>query len=154
MITGGLHHLLNVFRGGELAPEDRAVLLEEVFVAVAGRAVSADTNINPREVETVQRLYKRAFGGEIAASAVRSAANSELFETTPLVSYVKAAGRRLSGEDKHLICDSVREIITADGRVGKWEIDFFNQMADALRMTPAQIAGLFQQDPRPRGRRS
>ena len=142
MITGKLHNLLNVFRGNEISDEEKAVLLEEVFVTVAGRAVSADTNIDPKEIATVQRLYSETFGGEIEAGAVRSAANSELFETTPLESYVKAAGKKLSGGDKFIICDAVRHVVNADGRVGKWEIDFFNQMATALNMTPAEIAGL------------
>ena len=145
MISGRLHNLLNVFRGGTLLPEDQEELLEEVFVTVLGRAVSADTNINPAEVEAVQRLYQERFGESIEASAVRSAANSELFETTPLVSYVKAAGKNLSPADKFLIMDSIKHVVRADERVGKWEIDFFNQIANALNMTPAEIAGLAEE---------
>ena len=142
MITGKLHTLLNVFRGGEISAEDKAVLFEEVFVTVTGRAVSADTNINPAEVETVQRIYKEVFGEDIQASTIRSAANSELFETTPLENYVKAAGKKLTGADKYVICDAMTQVVNADGKVGKWEIDFFNQMATAMKMTPAEIAGL------------
>jgi uncharacterized tellurite resistance protein B-like protein len=145
MITGRLHNLLNVFRGGTLSPEDREELLEEVFVTVLGRAVSADTNINPTEVAAVQRLYEDRFGETIEASAVRSAANSELFETTPLVSYVKAAGKNLSTADKLLIVDSIKHVVRADERVGKWEIDFFNEIVTALNMTPAEIAGLVEE---------
>ncbi len=142
MITAKLQNLLSVFRGNEISDEEKAVLLEEVFVTVAGRAVSADTNIDPKEIAMVQRLYTETFGGEIEAGVVRSAANSELFETTPLESYVKAAGKKLSGEDKFIICDAIKHVVNADGRVGKWEIDFFNQMATALNMTPAEVAGL------------
>lgn len=142
MVTGRLHNLLNVFKGNEISPEEQEQLFEEVFVTVTGRAVSADTNIHPNEIAMVQQIYKEVFEKEIEAGAVRSAANSELFETTPLESFVKAAGKKLTGVEKYMICDSIKHVVNADGKVGKWEIDYFNQIATALKMTPAEVAGL------------
>ncbi len=97
MITGRLHNLLNVFRGEKISDKDYRALFEELFVTLLSRATSADTNIAPSEIETVQRVYKKVFGEEIETSVIRTAAKSEIFEQTPLESYVKAAGKKQNG---------------------------------------------------------
>ncbi len=144
MTESPLQSLLNVFRGDKGKSNDDGELSEQLFLSVLARATSADTNIAPIEIKTVQQLYEEVFGEKLEASAVRTAAKSEIFEKTPLESYVKAAARKLSSTNKQVICRSLQRVLVADGRLGEWEIDFFNQMINALDMTPAQIAGLVQ----------
>lgn len=142
MSDGPLKSLLNVFRGDKSKGDDDGTVLEELLVTVLARATYADSNIAPDEIETIQQVYQQAFGKSIEPSAIRTAARSDMFEETPLMSYVKAAGRKLSGKDKYLVCNSLRQVMAADERLAHNEIDFFNQVINALDMTPAEIAGL------------
>ena len=146
MSIGQLQNLLRAFRGEKSTGDDNGTLLEELFVILLSRATSADTNIAPSEIETVQRVYKEVFGNEIETSVIRTAAKSEIFEQTPLESYVKAAGKKLSSNDKQLICRSMLKVMAADERHSPMEIDFFNTMVKALDMTPAEIAGFVSVD--------
>ena len=141
MGDGRLQSLLNVFRGKESTDEDYDAYFEELFVTVLARATSADTNIEPREIKTVQQLYEEVFDKELESGAVRTAAKSEIFETTPFETYVKTAGKKLKSTDKHLLCRSVLQVMAADDRHSQMEIDFFNQVINGLDMTPAEIVG-------------
>lgn len=139
MSISRLDNLIRFFKGES---GDKDTLLEELFLTVLGRATSSDTNIEATEIETVQALYKEAFGKEVEAGEVRHAAHSEIFEKTPLISYVKSASKQLSGDDKKLICSSLQKVMQIDGRVSPKEVDFFNDVVGALGATPAELVGL------------
>ena len=142
MSIRGLENLLRIFKGESSDGRDKDTLLEELFLTVLGRAISSDSNIAALEIETVQKLYKEASGKEVEAGDVRHAAQSEIFERNPLESYVKAARKELSNDDKQLICRSLQHLIAVDDHLNPLEIDFFNKMIGALDMTPAEIVGL------------
>ena len=142
MSIGRLSSLLGLFKGDSTAGKDKQTVLEELYLTVLGRATSSDTNIDPDEIEEVRKLYSSAFGKEVEAGEVRLAANSEIFESTPLESYVKAAQKVLDTKDKQLIADGIKQVIGADGRTSPREAEFFNQMVAALNMTSAELVGL------------
>jgi uncharacterized tellurite resistance protein B-like protein len=47
--------------------------------------------------------------------------------------------------DKVETVQALAEVINVDGRVSSLEIDFFNEVAEALALTPAEIMGLNQE---------
>ena len=45
-------------------------------------------------------------------------------------------------KDRADIAQALAEVIKADGRVSTLEEDFFNSVANALSLTPAQLVGI------------
>ncbi|MFN3231876.1 MAG: TerB family tellurite resistance protein [Alphaproteobacteria bacterium] len=143
MSIGALDNLMNFFKGGSNdTPEQKAALMEELFVTVLGRATSSDTNIDEAEIEAVRQIYQETYGKPIEAGEVRRAAHSEIFEKTPLQSFVRSASKRLDSEDKKLISRSLQQVMGADGRLSPKEVEYFNNVISALNMTPAELVGL------------
>lgn len=124
------------------AKVDESELTREAFLMVLSRATSADSNIEPVEVETVQKIYQATFGEEVSSGDVRTAAKSELFETSPLEKNLRAVSDRIGSSDRQLIATSLSQIIRANGEVSPREVDFFNTVAGALGLSPAELVGL------------
>ena len=135
----GFGFIEKLFRGGD---SDRAELLKEVLVMVLARAANADSSVTSIEVETVRRIISREVDDDISAADIRIAAASEIFERAPLSAYLRAATRSLLPGERTTILRCLSEAITSDSHVSWGEVDFFNMVADALRATPAEIAGL------------
>lgn len=142
MSIASLNNVLKIFRGGEPTPEEQRQLVKEALLMTLARASSADTNIHPVEVETVQRIIKEVTGEEVSAADIRVAARSELFENTPLEKCLARIGRKLKAADRALIARSLAEVIRSDVKVTRYEVVFFDKIANALAVTPAELAGL------------
>jgi len=134
--------VLKFVRGGEPDPEEKKQLFKEVALMALARATSADTNIQGVEVETVQRILRNATGEDVSIADIRLAAHSEVFEKEPLEKYLSGVGRKLDVGDRVSIMLSLAEVIRSDERVAQFEIDYFDMVANALRATPSEIAGL------------
>ena len=85
---------------------------------------------------------QRETGVEIRSHDVGKAALTELYESTPLRKYLSSVRRQLSPVDRVSIVRLLAEVIKSDTEVSVLEVDFFNMVADSLRTTPAEIAGL------------
>ena len=141
-------NILKFVRGGEPTPEEKKQLFKEAALMALARATSADTNIHHLEVEAVQQILKRVTGEEVSVADVRVAAGSELFEKQPLEKYLSGVGRKLEAGDRMTIMHSLAEVIRSDERVSRFETDYFDMVANALRMTPSEIIGLVAAAPR------
>lgn len=128
-----------IFRQTESEPNK---LFEEVLVLTLARASHADSNVSGIEVEKVQSIIARETGSDVSEADIRVAAGSELFESAPLSSYLRAATRGLKSSQRAKILQGLLEAIGVDDHVSPGEIDFFNMVAESLRATPAEIAGL------------
>ena len=106
------------------------------------RASSSDSNTHPVEIETVQKIVKKATGEEISAADVRVAAASELYETAPLERYLASCGQRLNATSRVTTVQALAEVIKSDTEITALEIQFFDMVARALSVTPAELAGL------------
>lgn len=106
------------------------------------RAASADSNTNPCEVETVQRVLKDATGEEVSLADIRVAAASELYETAPLEKYLGSVAGSLTASDRATVARSLAEVIRSDIKVGEEETAFFNTVVGALEISAAELAGL------------
>ena len=137
-----LSNVINIFGGKEPTEESKQELFKESLLMTLSRASSSDANIDPVEVETIQGILKREIGDEISKADIRVAANSRIYETAPLKKYLASARRTLDAEDRARIVSSLAEVIKSDCRISVLEIDFFNDVADALELTPAQLVGM------------
>ncbi len=106
------------------------------------RATNADSNIKNIEIDTVQQFIKETTGEDVAHSDIRVAANSKLFESAPLDSYLVSASKVLTLEQKLSLLRSLIGVIKSDERVTAREIKFFNAVTEALQVTTADVLGL------------
>lgn len=125
--------------------EDDAVqqeLYSELLYMVLTRAAAADSNLDSVEVSKIQAILESAIDKEVTASEVRTAAITSLYNDAPFEKYVRTAARKLNLERRLAVCDAVKQLLQSDGIVGVLEADFFNSVAGALELTPAELVGL------------
>ena len=146
MSISNFSNILKIFGGGEPTAEEKKELFKEVTVMALARATASDTNIKPVEVETVRLIIERVIGDQVSEAEVRVQANSKLFESEPLEKYLARAGRVLDVTDRITIAEALAEVIVSDEKITAKETTFFNMVADAFQLTPAELAGLIVND--------
>jgi len=142
MSIADLSNVLKIFRGTDLTPEEEKQLFREVLLMTLARASSSDANIAPVEVETVQAILEKTTGKDISAASIRVAAASDLYETASLEKFLSSCGRKLDATSRVTTVQALAEVIKSDTRVTSREVDFFDMVARALAVTPAELAGL------------
>ena len=142
MSIASLGGVLKIFGGSEPTPEEQAQLAKEVMLMTLARATSADTNIKAVEVDKVREVLLAHTGEDFPAADVRVAAQSAIYESAPLDKYLASSAKKLPVKDRADIAQALAEVIKADGRVSSLEEDFFNNVANALALTPAQLVGI------------
>ena len=140
MIQSSLTSLLNLFQRG--SSEEQQALFNEATLMILSRATSADSNIHPIEVDTVQEIVKETTGESVSSADIRVAANSSLYERAPMRRYVEEASRILTLDQRLTILNALVEVIKSDQIVTKREVDFFNVVAGACDVTAADVMGL------------
>lgn len=137
-----LSNVLSIFGGGEPDPEKQKELFKEVLLMTLARASSSDSSIQEIEVESIQEILKRETGDDISVADVRMAARSDLYEDVPLVKYLASAAKKLASEDRVRVIHTLAEVIRSDTEISVLEVDFFNQIAESLKATPAELMGI------------
>lgn len=146
MSISNFSNILKIFGGAEPSEEEKQELFKEVTVMTLARATASDTNIKPVEIETVGLIIEKVIGEAVSEAEIRVQANSKLFESEPLEKYLAKAGRVLDVQDRITIAEALAEVIVSDGRVTSKETRFFNMVAEAFQLTPAELAGLIEND--------
>lgn len=131
-----------LFGGSALTRAEQKQLAKEVLLMTLARATASDSNIKSVEVAKVREVLQSRTGEKFTAANVRVAANSRLYEKAPFERYLHKCSRKLTAKDRTETLSAVLEVIHADDRVSDYEVTFFNHVARALELTPAQIAGL------------
>jgi len=121
-------------------------LFKEVLLMTLARAPDADINIQPIEVESIQQIIKQHTGEDVSAADVRVAARAELYAEAGLRKYLSKVQSKMKTEHRAETIQALANIFRSDHVVNPLEIDFFNGVAEALSVTPAQIAGLVAGD--------
>ncbi len=142
MAIADLSSVLKIFGENSLSDENQKELYSEVLLMILARASSADANIDPVEIETIQQIMQRETGQELTEADIRRAARPELYESANLRKYLRSVQRRLKADDRVTIVQALADVLKSDAQISVLEIDFFNRVADALRITPAELAGL------------
>ena len=125
--------------------EEQDELAKEIMLYTLARATAADTNIKQVEVEKVQEVLLNHLGIKYDLNEIRITAKSESFENRSLRSVLATASSKMRNEDKVETIQALAEVINVYGRVSEMEIAFFNEVATALSLTPAEILGLRQE---------
>ena len=146
MTIASLASVLKFFGGAEPSPEERNQLVKEALLMTLARASSSDSNIDPVEVSSVQRIIKEATGEDVSEADIRVAAHAELFETTSLDTALSKLSHTLNAKDCALIANSLAEVIRSDLHVSEREAEFFDKVAGSLKITPSQLAGLIPEN--------
>ena len=141
-----LTHLLKLLGGDEIAAADREAVFNETVLLVLARATASDTNIKPIEVDAVRGIVKKVTGEDVTAAGVRVAAHSKLYESAPLEKQLQRLARNFDMPDRVRIASALAQVILSDARVTSKETRFFNNVAEALALTPAALAGLHPND--------
>ena len=149
MTIADLSHIQQIFSASEKEKEQEedSLLAKEVLLMTLARASSADSNINPVEVHTVQEIIKRLTGEDVSAADVRVAAHSSLFEEAPLQRCLQKVRKQLSAKDRAMVAQSLAAVIKSDVRITYREAEFFDMVANALRVSPSELAGLVPDSP-------
>jgi len=137
-----LSEMARVFDRKGSGKDEKRDLYKEVVLMTLARATSADTNVQPVEVETVRSAIKNLTGEDISAADIRLAAGSALYETAPLARYLSRAARKLNAEERVSIVRALADVIKSDVRISPFERDFFNNVAVALKLAPSELVGL------------
>lgn len=142
MAIADLSSVLKIFGETSLSAEEQKKLYGEVLMMVLARAASSDANVHPVEIQTIQKIVQRETGEDVQESDIRLAARPELYESVPMRKYLRSVQRKLNADDRLNVVQSLAEVIKSDTEISVLEIDFFNRVSDALRITPAELAGL------------
>lgn len=137
-----LSNVLKIF--WESSPDEgrQQALYQEALLMTLARASSSDANIDPCEIKSIQKILLQETGQELSEADIRRAARSELYETVNLRKYLRGIQSQLKAEHRLTIVRALGTVIKSDTAISVLEIDFFNRVADALRITPAELAGL------------
>ena len=124
------------------AGKDEEVLFKEVILLVLARATRADSNVESIEVEHIQKALKELTGEEFSRGDILTASSSEIYEAQSLERTLANAARKLGQEKRSVILSCLADLIRADSSIRYQELEFFDQVATALKATPSEIAGL------------
>lgn len=131
-----------IFGGGKPSAEEKKALYKEALLMTLARATSADTDIQSVEIEAARKILKEETGEDISAANIRVAAKSTIFESQPLEKYLTHVAGKLDAAHRLKIVQSLTKVLKSDVRVTQFEADFFNTVAKAMKVTPAETAGL------------
>ena len=139
MAIAKLSSVLEIFRGSSTSEEKQKELYREVLLMTLAQASRSDANIHPVEIEMIQQIMQRDTGQELTEADIRKAARPEWYQSVKLRKYLRSVQQRLKVEDKIKIVRALADVIKSDTQISVLEIDFFNRVADALRITPAEL---------------
>jgi uncharacterized tellurite resistance protein B-like protein len=143
MKLSNLKNVLKIVSGSELNEQEYRDLLKEAVLMTLSRGTKKDSYIHPCEVETVRRQVQALTGDEVSEADVRVAANADIYETVPFKSCLERLSEQLRTPDRVSIVNGLAEVLKCDNSVIRdEEVGYFNEVARALRVTPAQMAGL------------
>ena len=142
MAIADLKYVLKVFGGSDVDASHEVNLFEEVLLMTLARAANADVSIQHVEVESIQQILKKHTDRDFSTADVRVAAREELYAEATLVKYLRKVQKRLTDAHCTEIVQALAEVFRSDQNISALEVDFFNNVVNALNVTPAQIAGL------------
>ena len=146
MAIADLNYVLKLFGGADVSEDHVNELFQEVLLMTLARAADADISIQHVEVERIQQILKQHTGKDFSSADIRVAARAELYAEASLVKYLRGAQKKLSDAQCSEVVQALADVFRSDSTVSGLEIDFFNNVVDALDVTPAQIAGLVAGD--------
>jgi uncharacterized tellurite resistance protein B-like protein len=146
MAIADLRHVLKIFGGAGDDEGSSAELYKEVLLMTLARAADADINIQTVEVDRIREILKEHTGDEFSAADIRVAARQELYAEASLRKYLNSVRGKMSAKERSETVIALADVFRSDASVSVLEVDFFNGVAEALQVTPAELAGLVPGD--------
>jgi len=142
MAIADLKSVLKIFGGADVSEEERNELYKEVLLMTLARAADADINIQTVEVDRIREILQEHTGQEFSAGDIRVAARAELYAEASLRKYLSSVHGKMADKDRVNTIHALADVFRSDASISVLEVDFFNGVAEALQVTPAEIAGL------------
>ncbi len=142
MDFSNIRSVLRIFGGSSTSEKTQDELYREVLMMTLAEASRADANIHPLEIETIQQIMQRETGQDFSEADIRAASRSDSYRPANFRKYLRRARVQLNAENKATILQAVVDVIKSDAKINVLEIDFFNRVIKALRMSPAEQQGL------------
>jgi uncharacterized tellurite resistance protein B-like protein len=142
MAIADLKNVLKIFGGSDVGEEQQNTLYKEALLMTLARAVNADVAIHHVEVDRVVDILKEHTGEEFSTKDIRVAARAELYAEADLKRYLSSVKGKLTDEQRAHVIQALADVFEVDEDISVLEVDFFNNIANTLGVTPAQIAGL------------
>ncbi len=142
MAIADLKNVLKIFGGSDIDSGAQDELYKEVLLMTLARAADADINIQNVEVDRIREILQEHTGEEFSQADIRIAARAELYAEANLRKYLSKVNKKLTHRQRGEVISALADVMRSDEEVSALEVDFFNGVADALGVTPAQIAGL------------
>ena len=146
MAIADLKNVLKIFGGSEITEDQGNELFKEVLLMTLARAADADINIQNVEVDRIREILKEHTGEEFSAADIRVAARSELYADSTLIKYLNSVYKKMTAAHRAETIQALADVFRSDKNVSVLEVDFFDKVAEALRVTPSQMAGLIAGD--------
>ncbi len=146
MAIADLRGVLKIFGGSDVSEDERGELYKEVLLMTLARAADADINIQTVEVDRIREILKEHTGQDFSAADIRVAAREELYAEATLRRYLVSVRGKMADKDRASTVHALADVLRSDQSVSVLEVDFFNGVAEALQVTPAEIAGLVPGD--------
>ena len=146
MAIADLKSVLKIFGGSDVSEDEQAELHKEVLLMTLSRAANADINIQTVEVDRIREILKERTGEEFSAGDIRVAAREDLYAESTLRKYLGSVRDKMANADRVDTVLALADVFRSDQSVSVLEIDFFNRVAEALKVTPAEVAGLIAGD--------
>lgn len=146
MAIADLKNVLKIFGGSDVSDAEQSDLFKEVLLMTLARAANADVNIQTVEVDRIREILKTHTGQDFSAVDIRVAAREELYAEATLRKYLASVRRKMTAKDRADTVHALADLFRIDKSVSVLEVDFFNRVAEALQVTPAELAGLIAGD--------
>jgi uncharacterized tellurite resistance protein B-like protein len=91
-------------------------------------------------------IFRKHTGEDFSAADIRVAARSELYAEASLRKYLASVRDKMADKDRVATIHALADVFRSDESVSVLEVDFFNRVAESLKITPAELAGLVAGD--------
>jgi len=142
MKESNVSNVLKMFGASSPNEATQKELYRKVLLTTLARASNSDANIHHLEIETIQQIMQRESGQEVTEADIRKATRPDLSESVNLRKYLRSVRRQLKASDRITIMQALADVIKSDTQINVLEIDFFDRVADALRITRAELPEL------------
>ena len=142
MAIADLTSVLKIFSGGDVSEDQQNELFKEVLLMTLARAANADVNIRTVEVDRIREILKEHTGDDFSAGDIRVAAREELYAEATLRKYLASVRSKMDNQHRVETIHALADVFRVDKNVSVLEVDFYNRVAAALDVTPAEGAGL------------
>ncbi len=136
-----LDKLKSLLSSGGSADDERETFKKMLFMILA-KAARVDLHADAAEVAVIQKIMKEYTGADYAAADIHTEALNLANEKS--LRPVSQLAAKLPESLCVLAINALKEVMRADDKISYAEIDYFNAVAGAMRLSHADVAGLVQ----------